>query len=80
MSKIRIHFDGWIALPARVRQALRLEAGDELDVETRDGALVLSPATRRASRPGPGAREDRHKACCEEGRCCRACSRTGRGC
>ncbi len=46
MSKIRIHYDGWITLPARARQALRLQAGDELEAEVKGGALVLQPIAK----------------------------------
>lgn len=60
MSKIRVHFDGWIALPARLRQALRLEAGDELEAEVKDGVLVLvsarkGPAAERTVEPAAAA-------------------------
>jgi AbrB family looped-hinge helix DNA binding protein len=51
MPTLKLHYDGWIALPAGLRQALGLSSGDRLDAELVDGALVLRPATKaRAGR------------------------------
>ena len=44
MTKINVHYDGWIALPSRLRQRLRLKAGDELEAEVRSGELILRRA------------------------------------
>jgi AbrB family looped-hinge helix DNA binding protein len=53
MTLVRIHYDGWLALPATFRQALRLETGDQLEVELVGGTIVLRPpAGQGASRAG----------------------------
>jgi AbrB family looped-hinge helix DNA binding protein len=46
MSTVRLNYDGWLALPATVRQRLGLTTGDRLDLELVDGAITLRP--RRA--------------------------------
>lgn len=45
--QIRILEHGRIALPASVRQKLRLRLGDMLDVKELDGRIVLTPRRRR---------------------------------
>lgn len=54
MLTLKLHYDGWIALPASVRQALNLSSGDRISAELVDGALVLRPATK--ARTGRAAR------------------------
>ena len=46
MSTVRLNYDGWLALPATVRQRLGLVTGDRLDLELVDGVITLRP--RRA--------------------------------
>src|SRR4051812_46344390 len=43
MTRIRINFDGWLALPTAVRQKLGLTTGDQLELELADGGIVLHP-------------------------------------
>src|SRR3954452_24193576 len=50
MTKVRLNFDGWLALPTAVRQKLGLTTGDQLDLELSDGGIVLRPV-----RSGAGA-------------------------
>jgi bifunctional DNA-binding transcriptional regulator/antitoxin component of YhaV-PrlF toxin-antitoxin module len=53
MPTIKLHYDGWLALPAGLRQALGLNSGDRLEAELVDGALVLRPVAKtRRSAPG----------------------------
>jgi hypothetical protein len=44
MPTLRIHYDGWIALPPGLRQYLKLNSGDRLDVQLVDGVIMLRPA------------------------------------
>ena len=44
MSKMKVYFDGWMALPAAVRNKLGLGTGDFLDIKLVDGTVVLTPA------------------------------------
>ena len=48
MSTVKIHYDGWICLPASLCRALGLSNGDRLAAELVDGALALHPVARRA--------------------------------
>lgn len=58
MAKISVHYDGWVALPTRLRQLLSLKIGDELEVEMRGGELILRPvAEARASETADAIRE-----------------------
>ena len=47
MPTVKIHYDGWICLPASLCRALGLSNGDRLAAELIDGALALHPVTRR---------------------------------
>ena len=49
MATVRLNYDGWLALPAGVRQKLRLSAGDQLELELVEGGIMLRP--RLASGP-----------------------------
>src|SRR5689334_5755826 len=53
MTKVRVNYDGWLALPAAVRQKLGVAAGDQLEIEVSDGAAVLRPV--RAGTAGQAA-------------------------
>src|SRR3954452_20463888 len=43
MSTVRLNYDGWLALPATVRQRLGLITGDRLDLELVDRVITLRP-------------------------------------
>jgi antitoxin component of MazEF toxin-antitoxin module len=47
MPAVKLHYDGWVCLPASLCQALGLSYGDRLTAELADGALVLQPVVRR---------------------------------
>ena len=51
MAKVHLHYDGWLALPEAERRKLGVASGDQLEVEYRDGTVVLRP-TRRVSAAG----------------------------
>ncbi len=44
MPNVKIYHDGWIALPATLRQQLALATGDELQIERVEGGLLLRVA------------------------------------
>jgi AbrB family looped-hinge helix DNA binding protein len=44
MPKVRLNYDGWLALPMAVRKKLGLSAGNQLELELVGGAIVLRPA------------------------------------
>ena len=45
MPTLKLHYDGWLLLPAALRRQLGLNSGDRLDVELVDGTIVLRSAT-----------------------------------
>ncbi|MGD9510633.1 MAG: AbrB/MazE/SpoVT family DNA-binding domain-containing protein [Geminicoccaceae bacterium] len=45
MPTLKLHYDGWIALPAGLRRALDLNSGDRLEADLVEGTLVLRPAS-----------------------------------
>jgi antitoxin component of MazEF toxin-antitoxin module len=47
MPTVKIHYDGWICLPASLCRALGLSNGARLAAELIDGALALRPVARR---------------------------------
>ena len=47
MPTLKVHYDGWIALPPGLRQHLKLNSGDRLDAQWIDGAIVLRPASAK---------------------------------
>src|SRR5690348_13716901 len=49
MPKVRLSYDGWLALPVAVRKKLGLSTGYQLELELVGGAIVLRPA----GAPGP---------------------------
>jgi AbrB family looped-hinge helix DNA binding protein len=49
MPKVRINYDGWLALPAAARHALGVDTGDQLEVEVVDGRIVLRPLKASAA-------------------------------
>src|SRR3954451_8263296 len=44
MPKVRLSYDGWLALPADVRKKLGLATGHQLELELVGGAIVLLAA------------------------------------
>src|SRR3954452_18347156 len=55
MSTVRLNYDGWLALPATVRQRLGLITGDRLDLELVDGIITLRPRWADALPERPAA-------------------------
>src|SRR4051794_9261497 len=49
MTRVRINYDGWLALPTAVRQKLGLTTGDQLELELSDGSIVLRPVRSGAA-------------------------------
>jgi bifunctional DNA-binding transcriptional regulator/antitoxin component of YhaV-PrlF toxin-antitoxin module len=45
MPKVRLNYDGWLALPMAVRKRLGLSAGQQLELELVGGAIVLRPTS-----------------------------------
>jgi AbrB family looped-hinge helix DNA binding protein len=43
MTTLKMHYEGWISLPAALRQQLGLHSGARLDVQLVDGTIVLRP-------------------------------------
>src|SRR3954470_23810291 len=43
MSTVRLNYDGWLALPAAVRQKLGVTTGDLLELELSGGTVTLRP-------------------------------------
>ena len=41
MAGLKIHYDGWVKLPAALLRALGAKSGDTIEVEPREGGLVL---------------------------------------
>jgi AbrB family looped-hinge helix DNA binding protein len=50
-------YDGWLALPAALRQKLGLSTGDQLEVEVVDGTVVLRPLKSAVAAGSPVADE-----------------------
>src|SRR4051794_22065280 len=44
MSRLKIHYEGWVALPESFRRQLGLERGDDLEAELVEGTIVLRPS------------------------------------
>ena len=57
MTTLKLHYDGWLTLPAGLRDRLGLKTGDYLQAELVDGAIVLRPThgKRVAAEPEPAA-------------------------
>ena len=50
MPTLKLHYDGWIALPIVLRQTLGLNTGDRIEVDLVDGTLVLRPAAKSGTK------------------------------
>lgn len=46
MAKVRLHYDGWLALPKGVRRELGVDSGDQLKIELVVGGVILRPTSR----------------------------------
>lgn len=55
LATLKLHYDGWLTLPAGLRQMLDLKTGDRLQADLIDGAIVLRPAhsKRAPTEPEP---------------------------
>jgi hypothetical protein len=56
MPTLKLHYEGWVALPAGLCQQLGLKSGDRLGVDLVDGTIMLRPvamAKRLVSRADP---------------------------
>jgi AbrB family looped-hinge helix DNA binding protein len=51
MTTLKLHYQGWLALPTGLRHKLGLKSGDQLEAELVRGTIVLRPAGRPIS-PG----------------------------
>jgi bifunctional DNA-binding transcriptional regulator/antitoxin component of YhaV-PrlF toxin-antitoxin module len=52
MATLKLHYEGWLALPTGLRQKLDLKSGDQLEAELVRGTIVLRPAGRPTSPQG----------------------------
>src|SRR4051812_11582996 len=43
MPTVRLNYDGWLALPAGMRQKLGISTGDQLELELVDGSITVRP-------------------------------------
>jgi antitoxin component of MazEF toxin-antitoxin module len=41
MTSLKLHYDGWLKIPAALLRALGAKTGDTVEVESREGGLVL---------------------------------------
>ena len=57
MPKVRLNYDGWLALPAATRHKLGVDTGDELEVEVVDGRIVLRPLKSAVAAESPAVEE-----------------------
>jgi bifunctional DNA-binding transcriptional regulator/antitoxin component of YhaV-PrlF toxin-antitoxin module len=66
MATLKLHYEGWLALPTGLRHKLGLKSGDQLEAELVRGTIVLRPAGRPTSPPGlpdePAAEPERAAA------------------
>src|SRR3954453_23393752 len=54
MPRLKVHYEGWVALPEAFRRRLGLERGDDLEAELVDGTIVLRPSKGSAKAMGEG--------------------------
>src|SRR4051794_18015434 len=63
MPKVRLSYDGWLALPAAEREKLGLSTGHQLELELVGGAVVLRPTGAAGPAPAePAATRPRVEA------------------
>jgi bifunctional DNA-binding transcriptional regulator/antitoxin component of YhaV-PrlF toxin-antitoxin module len=58
MATLRVHYDGWVALPESFRRKLGLERGDDLEAELLEGTIVLRPSKGSAKAVQEGMAPD----------------------
>jgi bifunctional DNA-binding transcriptional regulator/antitoxin component of YhaV-PrlF toxin-antitoxin module len=51
MSTLKLHYEGWLALPVGFRQKLGLKSGDRLEAELAGGTIMLRPLGRPTPPP-----------------------------
>jgi bifunctional DNA-binding transcriptional regulator/antitoxin component of YhaV-PrlF toxin-antitoxin module len=49
MSKVQLHYDGWVTLPAAALKRLGLSTGDRLELELTGDAIVLHRAQKSSA-------------------------------
>ena len=49
MPTLKLHYEGWVSLPAALRQQLGLNSGDRLEVDLVDGTIMLRPTASGTS-------------------------------
>ncbi len=52
MTTLKLHYEGWLALPAAFRQKLGLSTGAALEAELVDGTIVLRPLSKERGSAG----------------------------
>ena len=57
MPKVRLNYDGWLALPEAVRRALGVRTGDQLDLEVTGRTVILRPVRAAEADVAPPAEE-----------------------
>src|SRR4051794_35491691 len=62
MATLRIHYDGWVALPESFRRKLGLERGDDLEAELVEGTIVLRPSKGLAKAVEQGVAQEAAEA------------------
>ena len=62
MPRLKLHFDGWLSLPAHFREQLGLHAGDEVGAELVEGTIVLRPGKGSAKAVQEGMAPDAAEA------------------
>src|SRR5436305_14993445 len=62
MATLRIHYDGWVALPESFRRKLGLERGDDLEAELVEGTIVLRPSKGSAKAVKQGVAQEAAEA------------------
>lgn len=50
MAKLKLFYDGWLALPSKFRQALHLDTGTELEAELVGDTVVLRSAPGKTAK------------------------------
>ena len=53
MATLKLHYDGWLALPSGLRQKLGLKTDDRLEAELVGGAIVLRPVAGAKGKAEP---------------------------
>ena len=62
MTTLKLHYEGWLALPAAFRQKLGLSRGAALEAELVGGTIVLRPAAKLKTPPRTEVEELRSTA------------------